>query len=74
MKKLQKPVVFIFLIITMFTSPLWSGTTGKIAGIVIDEETSTGEILGKMILGNIEESSESILACRLAGQIHETSA
>ena len=44
------------------------------ADMIIDEETSTGEMLGKMIMKSIDESSGSILACRLAGQSPEISA
>jgi outer membrane receptor protein involved in Fe transport len=43
MKKLLRISVFILPIVFMFISPLWSGTTGKIAGIIIDKET--GEAL-----------------------------
>jgi outer membrane receptor protein involved in Fe transport len=39
MKKLLRISVFILPIVFMFISPLWSGTTGKIAGIIIDKET-----------------------------------
>ena len=44
------------------------------ADMIIDEETSTGELLGKMIIKSIDESSGSTLACRLAGQSPEISA
>lgn len=38
MKQLLRNVVLITLIALLFVYPLWSGTTGKIAGTVIDKE------------------------------------
>jgi CPA2 family monovalent cation:H+ antiporter-2 len=43
------------------------------ADMVIDEETATGETLGRMIVESIEESSGAILACRLGGKTPEIS-
>ena len=43
------------------------------ADMVIDEETSMGQMLSQKIMENITESSGSILACRLAGQTPEVS-
>jgi outer membrane receptor protein involved in Fe transport len=39
MKQIFQFFIFILPVIIMFVSPLWSGTTGKIAGIIIDRET-----------------------------------
>ena len=39
MKQIQETIVLILLIALIFVCPLWSGTTGKIAGTVIDKET-----------------------------------
>jgi len=37
MKQLQETIVLILLMALIFVCPLWSGTTGKIAGTVIDK-------------------------------------
>ncbi len=39
MKRLQETVVLILISALIFVCPLWSGTTGKIAGTVTDENT-----------------------------------
>jgi hypothetical protein len=39
MKRLMMPIAPILLIAIAFASPLWSGTTGKIAGTIVDKET-----------------------------------
>ena len=43
------------------------------ADMVIDEETTMGQMLSQKIIENIEESSGSILACRLGGQTPDVS-
>jgi CPA2 family monovalent cation:H+ antiporter-2 len=43
------------------------------ADIVIDEETTMGEMLGQKIMEGLEESSGSIMACRMGGQTPEVS-
>jgi CPA2 family monovalent cation:H+ antiporter-2 len=41
------------------------------ADVVVDEETTTGEMLSRGILERLEESSGAAVACRLAGQTPE---
>ena len=43
------------------------------ADMVVDEETTMGQMLSQKIIENIEESSGSILACRLGGQTPDVS-
>ena len=43
------------------------------ADVVVDEETTMGEMLSRKILEGLEETSDSLLACRLAGQTPEVS-
>jgi CPA2 family monovalent cation:H+ antiporter-2 len=43
------------------------------ADIVIDEETTIGEMLGQKIMESLEESSGAIIACRMGGQTPEVS-
>jgi Trk K+ transport system NAD-binding subunit len=43
------------------------------ADIVIDEETTMGEMLGQKIMEGLEESSGAIMACRMGGQTPEVS-
>jgi CPA2 family monovalent cation:H+ antiporter-2 len=44
------------------------------ADVVVDEESTIGEMLTRKIKDGLEESSGVLLACRLAGQSPETSA
>jgi CPA2 family monovalent cation:H+ antiporter-2 len=44
------------------------------ADMVVDEETSMGEMLSRQIVEHLQESSGTILACRLGGQTPETAA
>jgi CPA2 family monovalent cation:H+ antiporter-2 len=44
------------------------------ADVVVDEEATIGEMLTQKIKDGLEESSESLLACRLAGKRPEVSA
>jgi hypothetical protein len=41
--------------------------------IVIDEESTVGQMLTQGIIEHIQESSGSIFACRMAGQTPEVS-
>jgi CPA2 family monovalent cation:H+ antiporter-2 len=43
------------------------------ADVVVDEESTIGEMLTRKIKGGLEESSGALLACRLAGQSLEVS-
>ncbi len=43
------------------------------ADIVVDEETTIGQMLSQKIMQNIQENSGTVLACRLAGQTPEAS-
>ena len=43
------------------------------ADMVVDEETTMGQMLSQKIIDNLEEGSVCPLACRLAGQTPEVS-
>jgi hypothetical protein len=43
------------------------------ADIVVDEESTVGQMLTQRIIEHIQESSGSIFACRMAGQTPEVS-
>ena len=49
----------------------WADLEKAGADMVVDEETTMGQMLSQKIIENIEESSGSILACRLGGQTPE---
>lgn len=45
---------------------------GAGADLVVDEETSMGQMLSRQIIAHLQDSSGAVLACRLAGQDLET--